>query len=76
MPKSILLKAKFRGDQIAGSFKKGLNYNLEFQIQEFNKDLNHIHAPVQIRTTTKPTLIEAYPSIHGFFDNWTDIKPR
>ena len=74
---TILLKAKFRGEQKEKSFKKGLNYNLEFEIQNVQEDNKPgDQMPVQIRTTTKPSLTSAYKTIYEFFDNWTDIKPR
>lgn len=68
----ILLKAKFRGTDGSMGFKKGLNYNLSFDMPNW---YDH-EVQVVITTTTKPTLSCPYSSIYTFFDNWTDIKPR
>lgn len=67
---SKLLKAKFRGTDGSLGFKKGLNYNLEFQTNSSGD------GSIQIRTTTKLVLVCAYGSVYSFFGNWTDIKPR
>lgn len=73
MPKQ-LLKAKFRGEQLPDSFKKGLNYNLSFE----RVDASPIDDPTGciVTTTTKPVITMLHRGIEDFFDNWTDIKPR
>lgn len=69
-----LLKAKFRGQQVPGAFKKGLNYNLSFQIDN-NRNPNNPPS-VWVSTTTEPKIHRRYDSLDEFWDNWTDIKPR
>lgn len=69
-----LLKAKFRGQQVPGSFKKGLNYNLSFELELPTRGDDQ--PDIWLSTTAGPKINQRYDNLDEFWDNWTDIKPR